>query len=101
MRKEAERAFSLDWNRFQKIALKGVDFDKHRQGPSVFSHHGCDSEGRNCYQELLSTRHIVCGGGSRIPLQSHPWIPSKVVIRGFVFDPATGELKEVTPKDDR
>ena len=36
-----------------------------------------------------------------LKLRSHPWIPSKVVIRGFVFDLATGELKEVTPKDDR
>ncbi len=32
-------------------------------------------------------------------LRSHPWIPLKVVIRGFVFDLSTGELKEVT--DDR
>jgi carbonic anhydrase len=30
-------------------------------------------------------------------LRSHPWIPPKVAIRGFVFDLATGELKEVTP----
>ena len=30
-------------------------------------------------------------------LRSHPWIPSSVVIRGFVFDLATGELREVTP----
>jgi carbonic anhydrase len=30
-------------------------------------------------------------------LRSHPWIPEKVAIRGFVFDLATGELKEVTP----
>jgi carbonic anhydrase len=34
-------------------------------------------------------------------LRSHPWIPAAVVIRGFVFDLATGELREVTPKDDR
>ena len=34
-------------------------------------------------------------------LRSHPWIPSKVAIRGFVFDLATGELREVTPKGDR
>jgi carbonic anhydrase len=33
-----------------------------------------------------------------LKLRSHPWIPSKVVIRGFVFDLATGELREVTPK---
>ena len=31
-----------------------------------------------------------------LKLRSHPWIPSKVVIRGFVFDLSTGELREVT-----
>lgn len=36
-----------------------------------------------------------------LKLRSHPWIPSKVAIRGFVFDLATGKLREVTPKDDR
>jgi carbonic anhydrase len=36
-----------------------------------------------------------------LKLRSHPWIPSKLTIRGFVFDLATGELREVTPKDDR
>jgi carbonic anhydrase len=36
-----------------------------------------------------------------LKLRSHPWIPSKVEIRGFVFDLATGELREVTPQDDR
>jgi carbonic anhydrase len=35
-----------------------------------------------------------------LKLRSHPWIPSKVVIRRFVFDLRTGELMEVTPKDD-
>lgn len=34
-----------------------------------------------------------------LKLRSHPWIPSNVVIRGFVFDLSTGELREVTPKD--
>jgi carbonic anhydrase len=34
-----------------------------------------------------------------LKLRSHPWIPSKVVIRGFVFDLATGELREVTSKE--
>jgi carbonic anhydrase len=34
-----------------------------------------------------------------LKLRSHPWIPSDVVIRGFVFDLSTGELKEVTPKE--
>jgi carbonic anhydrase len=36
-----------------------------------------------------------------LKLRSHPWIPSKVVIRGFVYDLSTGELREVTPKGDR
>ena len=36
-----------------------------------------------------------------LKLRSHPWIPSDVVIRGFVLDLSTGELREVTPKDDR
>jgi carbonic anhydrase len=36
-----------------------------------------------------------------LKLRSHPWIPSNLVIRGFVFDLSTGELREVTPKDDR
>ncbi len=34
-----------------------------------------------------------------LKLRSHPWIPSKVDIRGFVFDLATGKLREVTSKD--
>jgi carbonic anhydrase len=34
-----------------------------------------------------------------LKLRSHPWVPSKVAIRGFVFDLATGELREVTPKN--
>jgi carbonic anhydrase len=33
-----------------------------------------------------------------LKLRSHPWIPSKVVIRGFVFDLATGALREAAPK---
>jgi len=36
-----------------------------------------------------------------LKLRSHPWIPSDVVIRGFVIDLATGELREVTPKDEK
>ncbi|MFZ1941744.1 MAG: carbonic anhydrase [Terracidiphilus sp.] len=35
-----------------------------------------------------------------LKLKSHPWIPSNVVIRGFVFDLSTGKLSEVTPKDE-
>lgn len=34
-----------------------------------------------------------------LKLRSHPWIPSNVVIRGFVFDLSMGELREVTPKE--
>jgi len=34
-----------------------------------------------------------------LKLRSHPWIPTDVVIRAFVLDLSTGELKEVTPKD--
>jgi carbonic anhydrase len=36
-----------------------------------------------------------------LKLRSHSWIPSDVVVRGFVFDLSTGELREVTPKDDK
>ena len=36
-----------------------------------------------------------------LKLRSHPWIPSKTVIRGFVFDLSTGALREETPKDTR
>jgi carbonic anhydrase len=36
-----------------------------------------------------------------LKLRSHPWIPARVSIRGFVFDLATGDMREVTPKDER
>jgi carbonic anhydrase len=36
-----------------------------------------------------------------LKLRSHPWIPSDVVIRGFVFDLSTRELREVTPKAEK
>jgi carbonic anhydrase len=36
-----------------------------------------------------------------LKLRSHPWIPSNVTIRGFVFDLATGELREVTSEGDK
>src|SRR5277367_5864092 len=36
-----------------------------------------------------------------LKLRSHPWIPLKVVIRGFVFDLATGKLREAAPKDGK
>jgi carbonic anhydrase len=32
-----------------------------------------------------------------LKLRSHPWNPSDVVIRGFVFDLLTGGLREETP----
>ena len=28
-------------------------------------------------------------------IRSHPWIPSSIPVRGFVFDVKTGKLKEV------
>lgn len=34
-----------------------------------------------------------------LKLRSHPWIPSDIVIRGFVFDLSSGKLSEVTPKE--
>ena len=36
-----------------------------------------------------------------LKLRSHPWIPANVAIRGFVFDLATGELREVTPEPEK
>jgi carbonic anhydrase len=29
-------------------------------------------------------------------LRSHPWVPEKVAVRGFVYDVSTGRLREVT-----
>ena len=50
----------------------------------------------HCYTDVnLTTQKQV------LKLKSHPWIPSDVAIRGFVFDLATGELREVTPKDEK
>lgn len=34
-----------------------------------------------------------------LKLRSHPWVPSEMVIRGFVVDLSTGKLKEVTPTE--
>ena len=49
----------------------------------------------HCYTDVnLQTQKQV------LKLRSHPWVPSSVVIRGFVFDLATGKLSEVTPKDE-
>jgi carbonic anhydrase len=36
-----------------------------------------------------------------LKLRSHPWIPAKIAIRGFVFDLANGHMREVTPKDEK
>ncbi|MGH9534400.1 MAG: beta-class carbonic anhydrase [Terriglobales bacterium] len=30
-------------------------------------------------------------------IRAHPWIPSSVTVRGFIFDVATGRLREVAP----
>jgi len=49
-----------------------------------------------CYTDVdLTTEKQV------LKLRSHPWIPSDVFIRGFVFDLETGEMKEVTPKENK
>ena len=49
----------------------------------------------HCYTNVnLQTQKQV------LKLRSHPWIPADVVIRGFVFDLSTGELREVTSKDE-
>jgi carbonic anhydrase len=50
----------------------------------------------HCYSDVnWQTRKQV------LKLRSHPWIPSDIVIRGFVFDLSTGELREVTSKGDK
>ena len=50
----------------------------------------------HCYSDVnLQTQKQI------LKLKSHPWIPSEVVIRGFVFDLSTGALGEVTPKGDK
>lgn len=50
----------------------------------------------HCYTDVIWTTQKQV-----LKLRSHPWIPSEIVIRGFVFDLATGELKEVTLKDGK
>jgi carbonic anhydrase len=50
----------------------------------------------HCYKDVnLETRKQV------LKLRTHPWIPAAIVIRGFVFDLSTGELREVTSKDGK
>jgi carbonic anhydrase len=85
----------------------------------VIGHTGCGME-MFSEEEFENHLHIQCGVWAVSPdrfhfysdvnqatqkqvlkLRSHPWIPSKVTIRGLVFDLATGELREVTPKDGR
>ena len=84
----------------------------------VIGHTGCGME-RFSEEEFENHLHTQCGVWTVAPdkfhfytdvnratqkqvlkLRSHPWIPSDVVIRGFVFDLSTGELREVTPKDE-
>jgi carbonic anhydrase len=49
----------------------------------------------HCYSDVnLATEKQI------LKLRSHPWIPSDVTIRGFVFDLSTGELREVKPHSD-
>src|ERR1700722_16837043 len=85
----------------------------------VIGHTGCGME-MFSEEEFEKHLHTQCGVWAVAPdkfhfysdvnwatqkqvlkLRSHPWIPSKVTIRGFVFDLATGELREVTPKGDK
>jgi carbonic anhydrase len=47
----------------------------------------------HCYSDVNQAT-----GKQILKLRSHPWIPANVTIRGFVFDLATGELREVTPE---
>jgi carbonic anhydrase len=50
----------------------------------------------HCYSDVdFTTQKQV------IKLRSHPWIPSDVIIRAFVFDLVTGGMKEVTPNEDK
>lgn len=30
-------------------------------------------------------------------LRAHPWIPGDIIVRGFIFDVATGRLREIQP----
>ncbi|MGH9680456.1 MAG: beta-class carbonic anhydrase [Candidatus Acidiferrales bacterium] len=85
----------------------------------IVGHTGCGME-MFSEEEFESRLHTRCGMWAVAPdkfhfysdvdqatqkqvlkLRSHPWIPSEVAIRGFVLDLATGQLREVTPKDDR
>ncbi len=103
-------------------AVRSLMFSIHVLGVRevmVIGHTGCGMEmfSEEQFEELI---HTKCGVWAVAPdkfncytdvnqatqkqvlkLRSHPWIPSEVVIRGFVFDLSTGKLREVTTKDDR
>jgi carbonic anhydrase len=85
----------------------------------VIGHTGCGME-MFSEEEFENHLHTQCGVWAVAPdkfhfysdvnratqrqvlkLRSHPWIPSKVTIRGFIFDLSTGELREVASKDER
>jgi carbonic anhydrase len=70
------------------------DFEKHiHTQTGVWS---VSPDRFHCYSDVnLTTQKQV------LKLKSHPWIPSDIVIRGFVFDLLTGELREVTPKNEK
>ena len=84
----------------------------------VIGHTGCGME-MFSEEEFENHLHTKCGVWAVAPdkfhfytdvnratqkqvlkLRSHPWIPSEVAIRGFVYHLATGELREITPKGD-
>jgi carbonic anhydrase len=69
------------------------DFEKHIQKQSgVWA---VSPDKFHCYTDVTwATQKQV------LKLRSHPWIPSDIVIRGFVFDLSTGELREVTLKGE-
>ena len=46
----------------------------------------------HCYSDVEYTTQKQV-----LKLKSHPWIPSDVIVRGFVFDLETGGMKEMTP----
>jgi carbonic anhydrase len=85
----------------------------------IIGHSGCGME-MFSEEEFENHLHTQCGVWAVAPdkfhfysnvnratekqvlkLRSHPWIPSEVVIRGFVFDLLTGKMEEVTPNDGR
>src|ERR1700735_5496408 len=70
------------------------DFEKHIHTQTGV--YAVSPDKFHCYKDVnLQTQKQV------LKLKSHPWIPSDIVIRGFVFDLSTAELREVTPKDKK